>query len=52
MYSSPTETFDATLNQTNIGHNNNKFYLIQVLQRAGGFYAWCVGAAGAVCGGG
>ncbi len=24
--------FDATLNQSNIGHNNNKFYILQVLQ--------------------
>lgn len=25
------EIYDATLNQTNVGHNNNKFYLIQAL---------------------
>jgi hypothetical protein len=23
--------YDATLNQTNVGNNNNKFYLIQAL---------------------
>ncbi|KAF3324695.1 poly [Carex littledalei] len=26
------EIYDATLNQTNVGHNNNKFYIIQVLE--------------------
>jgi hypothetical protein len=25
------EIYDATLNQTNVGNNNNKFYIIQVL---------------------
>jgi len=25
------EIYDATLNQTNVGDNNNKFYIIQVL---------------------
>jgi poly [ADP-ribose] polymerase 2/3/4 len=32
VYSSATETFDAMLNQTNIGQNNNKYYVIQVLK--------------------
>ncbi len=32
VYSSATETYDAMLNQTNIGQNNNKFYIIQLLQ--------------------
>lgn len=26
------DTYDATLNQTNVGDNNNKFYIIQVLE--------------------
>ncbi|XP_015868544.3 poly [ADP-ribose] polymerase 2 isoform X1 [Ziziphus jujuba] len=26
------EIYDAMLNQTNVGHNNNKFYVIQVLE--------------------
>ncbi|XP_078168947.1 poly(ADP-ribose) polymerase isoform X2 [Carex rostrata] len=26
------EIYDVTLNQTNVGHNNNKFYIIQVLE--------------------
>ncbi len=26
------EDWDCTLNQTNIGHNNNKYYIIQLLQ--------------------
>ncbi|KAK3734446.1 hypothetical protein RRG08_029121 [Elysia crispata] len=32
--------YDAMLNQTNIGHNNNKYYIIQVLKSGGRFYAW------------
>jgi len=27
--------FDCMLNQTNIGANNNKFYVIQVLEKGG-----------------
>jgi len=34
------EDYDCMLNQTNIGHNNNKYYIIQVLQNAGNFYIW------------
>jgi poly [ADP-ribose] polymerase len=34
------EDYDAMLNQTNIGANNNKFYVIQVLHQAGKYYAW------------
>ena len=36
------EDYDCMLNQTNIGHNNNKYYVIQVLKRVGApsFYAW------------
>ncbi|KAL2927715.1 Poly [ADP-ribose] polymerase 2 [Bienertia sinuspersici] len=30
------EIYDAMLNQTNVGENNNKFYLIQVLEVDGG----------------
>jgi poly [ADP-ribose] polymerase len=32
--------WDCMLNQTNIGANNNKFYVIQVLEQAGKYYAW------------
>ncbi|NP_001384081.1 poly [ADP-ribose] polymerase 2 [Zea mays] len=33
------EIYDATLNQTNVGDNNNKFYIIQVLESdAGGSF--------------
>ncbi|OWF38950.1 poly [ADP-ribose] polymerase 3-like [Mizuhopecten yessoensis] len=32
--------YDCMLNQTNIGHNNNKFYVIQVLQQGSNYYAW------------
>lgn len=36
------EDYDCMLNQTNIGHNNNKYYVIQVLKRAGinQYHAW------------
>ncbi|XP_051996539.1 protein mono-ADP-ribosyltransferase PARP3-like [Xyrauchen texanus] len=34
------EDFDCMLNQTNIGHNNNKFYVIQVLVSGGRYYCW------------
>lgn len=30
------EIYDATLNQTNVGDNNNKFYIIQVLENDSG----------------
>jgi poly [ADP-ribose] polymerase 2/3/4 len=32
------EDYDCMLNQTNIGHNNNKFYVIQVLKNSYGHY--------------
>ncbi len=34
--------YDCMLNQTNIGENNNKFYVIQVLSRDsdGKYFAW------------
>jgi poly [ADP-ribose] polymerase len=34
------EDYDCILNQTNIGANNNKFYVIQLLTKDGKFYAW------------
>ena len=34
------EDWDAMLNQTNIGHNNNKFYVIQLLQAGGKYHCW------------
>lgn len=34
------EDYDCMLNQTNIGHNNNKFYVIQVIQANNRFYSW------------
>ncbi|XP_053492698.1 protein mono-ADP-ribosyltransferase PARP3 isoform X1 [Ictalurus furcatus] len=34
------EDYDCMLNQTNIGNNNNKFYLIQVLLSGGQYYCW------------
>ncbi|KAL3852914.1 hypothetical protein ACJMK2_016520 [Sinanodonta woodiana] len=45
------DDYDCMLNQTNIGHNNNKFYVIQVLQVGTMYYSWNrwgrVGEAGA-----
>ncbi|KAL0978326.1 hypothetical protein UPYG_G00169020 [Umbra pygmaea] len=34
------EDYDCMLNQTNIGNNNNKFYVIQVLEIGGSYYCW------------
>ncbi len=34
------EDWDAMLNQTNIANNNNKFYVIQVLEKGKDFYCW------------
>ena len=34
------QDYDVKLNQTNIGNNNNKFYIIQVLRQGGRFFAW------------
>lgn len=34
------EDYDCMLNQTNIGHNNNKFYVIQVIAAGKLYYCW------------
>lgn len=34
------EDYDCTLNQTNIGSNNNKFYIMQLLREDAGFACW------------
>ncbi|KAM3878224.1 protein mono-ADP-ribosyltransferase PARP3 [Diretmus argenteus] len=34
------EDYDCMLNQTNIGHNNNKFYVIQVIKAKEHYYCW------------
>ncbi|XP_021512719.1 protein mono-ADP-ribosyltransferase PARP3 [Meriones unguiculatus] len=34
------EEYNCTLNQTNIGNNNNKFYIIQLLEEGGHFFCW------------
>lgn len=34
------EDYDCTLNQTNIGNNNNKFYIIQLLEEDGHYFCW------------
>jgi predicted DNA-binding WGR domain protein len=32
--------YAVKLNQTNIGGNNNKYYIIQLLEKAGSYYVW------------
>jgi poly [ADP-ribose] polymerase len=39
VYTDDDVAWDARLNQTNIGFNNNKFYRVQLLVSAGGQYA-------------
>uniref|UniRef100_A0A667WW04 Poly [ADP-ribose] polymerase n=1 Tax=Myripristis murdjan TaxID=586833 RepID=A0A667WW04_9TELE len=34
------EDYDCMLNQTNIGNNNNKFYVIQVIKQNKQYYSW------------
>jgi len=34
------DDYDCMLNQTNIGYNNNKYYVIQVIKSAGHYYTW------------
>ncbi|XP_015243834.1 PREDICTED: poly [ADP-ribose] polymerase 3 [Cyprinodon variegatus] len=34
------EDYDCMLNQTNIGNNNNKFYVIQVVKENNSYYSW------------
>uniref|UniRef100_A0A3Q1IU60 Poly [ADP-ribose] polymerase n=1 Tax=Anabas testudineus TaxID=64144 RepID=A0A3Q1IU60_ANATE len=34
------EDYDCMLNQTNIGQNNNKFYVIQVIKSGNTYYTW------------
>ncbi|XP_003217614.2 protein mono-ADP-ribosyltransferase PARP3 [Anolis carolinensis] len=34
------EDYDCMLNQTNIGHNNNKFYIIQLIEENGKYSCW------------
>lgn len=37
VLSNGVDFYDATLNQTNVGNNNNKFYIIQALESDDGF---------------
>lgn len=34
------DDWDAMLNQTNIGHNNNKYYVIQLVESGGKYQTW------------
>jgi len=38
VYSDGNDTYDVMLNQTNVGQNNNKFYVIQLLSNPSGEY--------------
>lgn len=40
VFAQVVDDYDCMLNQTNIGHNNNKFYVIQVVQSGGSYYSW------------
>ena len=37
-YYEVVDDWDCMLNQTNIGQNNNKYYVIQLLKSRGGYY--------------
>lgn len=34
------EDYDCMLNQTNVGHNNNKFYVIQLIKANNKYCLW------------
>lgn len=34
------DDYNCMLNQTNIGHNNNKYYVIQVIEHGGRYTTW------------
>ncbi|XP_008295097.1 protein mono-ADP-ribosyltransferase PARP3 [Stegastes partitus] len=34
------EDYDCMLNQTNVGHNNNKFYVVQIIKAGNKYYSW------------
>lgn len=38
VYSNSSETFAKTLNLSNIGYNNNKFYIVQVLKKVSNYF--------------
>jgi len=40
VYENGDDIYDVMLNQVNIGHNNNKFYVIQLLEADGGGQYW------------
>jgi len=43
VYEDGDEIYDATLNQTNIANNNNKFYNLQILKKdnnSSGYFFW------------
>jgi len=40
VYEDKEATWACMLNQSNVGANNNKFYVIQLLTRGSGFYVW------------
>jgi len=40
VYGANGEWFDAMLNQTNVGANNNKYYIIQLVEDGGSYACW------------
>lgn len=40
VYADGENVYDAKLNQTNIGQNNNKYYFIQLLKAGSNYYVW------------
>jgi poly [ADP-ribose] polymerase len=42
VFQESTKTYSATLNQSNLDQNNNKFYIIQILQNesSGNLFMW------------
>lgn len=42
VFKDSTKTYSATLNQSNLDANNNKFYIIQILQneQTGQLFVW------------
>uniref|UniRef100_A0A8C6U288 Poly [ADP-ribose] polymerase n=1 Tax=Neogobius melanostomus TaxID=47308 RepID=A0A8C6U288_9GOBI len=40
MFCKVYEDYDCMLNQTNIGHNNNKYYVIQIIREGKSYHTW------------
>lgn len=40
VYTTADEVYAVTLNQTNVKHNNNKYYIIQLIDTGGSYYVF------------